>query len=264
MRISNVHRGMGLLCAAAAMGICLPLAASAATLEVTHSPGAEQYDSVNAALAVATDNDVIEIIDNSAAFVEAVVVDGTTLSKNNLTLRGQAGLDPKPVIQGPSSPESTTWDLGMTMVFSYGGANVDNLQVANIRFEANGAGTCVDARFWNGATFDNCELIGGVFNSVRSQVASTLNNCYLEGGYNIVEHFFGGPLALNNCTVRGGSSGAMLLHSGTLNVDSCYIAGEAGCAINCDNNADWGDVYLNLSNSVITDFSSSANNLIPI
>ena len=168
---------------ACAAGLLVCGTAHAALREVTHTPSAGQYGSVAAALAVATDNDVIEIIDNSAVFTGAVHINGAVLSKNNLTLRGKAGLNPRPTITGNGM--ANPFDGGVRTVFTYQNA-VDNLVVQNLIFQGTASDDVVlDARFWNGGTFTNCDFLAvSGWNAVRSQVATTFNNCVISGANN--------------------------------------------------------------------------------
>ncbi len=222
----------------AALALAVAPAVHAALLEVTHSPGAGQYATVSAALVDATDGDIIEIIDNSASYSDAVHVDGETLSKNDLTIRGQVGLDPKPVIVGNGT--TNPWDAGIGEVVVVYSNNVDRIRFENIRFEAGPDDEVVaDIRFWNGGTFTNCEFIGGPTNVFRSQVNTVLNDCLLDGGTvsaNAIEHWFGGPLVFNNCTILGGSSSSIKLNGGELQLTDTMVMGIAGATINVE---DW-------------------------
>ena len=206
----NARLLAGSLCA------CLLAAgAQAATLVVRHSPGVGEYATVTAALAVATDGDIIEIRDNSAPYLEQVAVDGSVLSKENLTIRGQEGLVPKPVIRGVGA--NNPFDPGIQAAFTYNVAN--GLRVENLRIEASPSDSvAVDARFWNGATFEGVDIIGraGGLNALRSQVNTTAVNCVISGGDVPIAHFFGGPLVLEGCTVENGPAFSIGLLGGTI------------------------------------------------
>lgn len=252
------------ICLLVTLGLGLGQTTHAALLEVTHAPGVGQYATVAAALAVATDNDVIEIIDNSAPYIGGIAVNGATLSKNNLTIRGNASLNPRPTITGNGM--TNPFDGGVRTVFTYQNA-VDNLVVQNLIFQGTASDDVVlDARFWNGGTFTNCDFIAvGGWNAVRSQVATTFNNCVISGANNTVEHFFGGPLILDGCTVGNGPDNGMNISGGTVTIrnksristnnnTSIFIHGEFG-----GNNPN-----VTIQDSIVTHGSGGGGNLLVV
>jgi hypothetical protein len=233
-------------------------------LEVTHSPVAGQYGSVNAALAVATTNDVIEIIDNSLPFIGSVAVDGSSLAKNNLVIRGKAGLNPRPTIQG--SGVASPFDGGVRAVFTYNNA-VDNLQVQDLIFQGTASDDVIcDARFWNGAGFTNCDFLSvGGWNALRSQVATTFTNCKMTGANNTVEHFFGGPLILDDCTVSGGPDNGMNISGGQVVIrNKSLISCNSNTSLFIHGEFAGNNPNVQITNSIVTHGSSGGGNLLVI
>jgi hypothetical protein len=229
-------------------------------LEVTHTPAAGQYGSITAALAAASGDSVVEVIDNSAPFVEQINV-----NKSDITLQGKAGLNPRPTVRGNATVSPYDATVG-NVVMTY--QNSARLTVANLILEAGTNDNVVlDARFSDGATFSNCDFKGrtGGLAALNSSGATTFNQCTFTGAGNTIIHRANGPLVLSGCQVREGSSVGLNIYGGQVQVrDQSRLSVKAATTVLMHGETAGSPPDFSLSNSILTTDHSGGNNLLAI
>lgn len=181
------------------------IANAATTREVTHSATGSQYSTVQAAYDASSSGDTVEIIDNSAPFVETV-----SLSNNGITVKGKDGLNPRPTVQTASD--------GWHAIIGGGNTNtVENL----ILVGGNWSG--VDATAGSGLL--------------------TVRNCQINGGANCGVYAEGQPITLIGCVVSGSAGyGINIINTCNVTLSGCtiksfvqkgiFVAGTATNAVN--------------------------------
>lgn len=232
----------------------------AAILEVTHTPGPGQYATITAALADAQSGDTIEIIDNSAPFVEQVVVDGSVVAKNNLIIRGAPALAPRPTIRGTGA--ANPFDPGMVATVNYNN-QVDGLRFENLVIDSSGLpGTAVDARFWNGAHFLNCRIVAGSDNAIRSQTATIFEGCEIIGGSAGIVQFFGGPLVIRDSEARDAIDVGVSVLGGSVRIEGSTLDSQAGATVILQDVL--AAVDFSMERTILTCTAPFANNLLVV
>lgn len=205
---------------------------NAATLVVNQGSG--PYFTVNAALTAANPGDVIEITDNTTTYTENLYV-----TKDNITIQGQAALNPRPVIQGvwqthpfagvTTGPQLWYWTPGTTntasKIFDDKGAAVINaasgltLRHLKVKCEPTSSTTgstttgLLDFRYGTNGLVDDCYLDGSGVSATGAEVAGaerailtannhTFQNCYFYRGNAALEHQGGtGTLTVRDSVV---------------------------------------------------------------
>lgn len=206
--------------------------APAATLEVTHSPTTSQFATVSDALGAATTGDVVEIIDNSAPFVEAILFQGTT----GVTIQGRDGLTPRPTIKGVANTyhiasEQGTYPNGATITGVGASGNV----LRNLIIDGSANNLVCDSRFGL-ASLENVDVLLGAGMTPKKGFLNSANdlsltNVKISGEGNGIEHWFTGTLTLNKVRVETGRAGsnfdegiALDMHHGNVNATDCYFS----------------------------------------
>ena len=231
-------------------------------LEVKHSPGAGQYGSVGAALQAAVAGDIIEVIDNSAVFAENVYINQLP----NMTLRGKAGLNPRPTIQGVAGtahPLDDFFTNGATLVWN----ESDSLIVQDLIFTRGGADFTVDNRFSDNGDFTNCRFVAtnAPLSCMRSQRPATFTDCaFLGANVATVDHFFGGPLHLVGCTVDEGKSNGVIVSGGSVIIEDSFIGCQGLTTMLIQDRDGEEPVQVTLNRSIVTFTERFQNNLIVV
>lgn len=186
---------------------CLSSTAWAANvLEVKHNPGAGQFGSVQEAINTAVDGDTVEIIDNSAPFIESIL-----LNRNAITLKGSDGLNPLPAIQSPDdgSDAAGGWALQM---YDGTGCVIKNLKLRG------GLWGCVWSLGGGLVTFQHCTI----------DAARSTAGAYGQWAIRMQTK----PLVMENCQILHGTVYAFsMLDTGTAMVTNTTISDASGSGV---------------------------------
>lgn len=203
--------------------------ASAATLRVTHNPGAGEYSSVAAAIEDAVSGDIIEIVGDGTPYDEGII---NPHADKVLSFIGTT--DPRPIFQSKNLVKNDPIDPRLCILF-FSAAQV---VVENIHFIANnvvnddtlpqGVQYPFDLRGGD-AVFRNCKI------EVPEHVAHTMishdktnlfEDCEIEMGEQM-HVLWTKSLTFRNCKIttneKSMNTAFVIIHGGHVILDNCYV-----------------------------------------